>query len=128
MRGSLSYSVAVFCSLVLHAALVGALFVDWQPESKRVIMQPQYIEAKLVALAPKKKTPAPKLNAKPKAAPKKPKVDLAKKKRDEKKRLAKIAEQKKAEKTSRRGAFNQGGARAQRAAAARRAASPATGS
>ena len=96
MRGSLSYSVAVFCSLVLHAALVGALFVDWQPESKRVIMQPQYIEAKLVALAPKKKTPAPKLNAKPKAAPKKPKVDLAKKKRDEKKRLAKIAAQKKA--------------------------------
>ena len=96
MRGSLSYSVAVFCSLVLHVALVGALFVDWQPESKRVIMQPQYIEAKLVALAPKKITPAPKLNTKPKAVPKKPRVDLAKKKRDEKKRLAKIAAQKKA--------------------------------
>ena len=59
-------------------------------------MQPQYIEAKLVELAPKKKTPAPKLKSKPKAPPKKPSVDLAKKKREEKKRLAKIAAQKKA--------------------------------
>jgi colicin import membrane protein len=92
MSRSLSYSVAILFSLVLHVGLVGALFVDWQPDSKRVIMQPQYIEAKLVALAPKKKTPAPKS----KAAPKKPKVDLAKKKREEKKRLAKLAAQKKA--------------------------------
>ena len=92
MGNSLSYSVAILLSLVLHVALVGALFVDWQPESKRVIMQPQYIEAKLVELAPKKKAPA----SKPKAPPKKPKIDLAKKKREEKKRLAKIAAQKKA--------------------------------
>jgi colicin import membrane protein len=92
MGNSLSYSVAILLSLVLHIALVGALFVDWQPESKRVIMQPQYIEAKLVELAPKKKAPA----SKPKAPPKKPKIDLAKKKREEKKRLAKIAAQKKA--------------------------------
>jgi len=88
MRNSLSYSVAILLSLVLHIALVGALFVNWQPETERVIMQPQYIEAKLVELAPKKKAP--------KAVPKKPRVDLAKKKRDEKKRLAKIAAQKKA--------------------------------
>ena len=94
MRNSLSYSVAILLSLVLHIALVGALFVNWQPETERVIMQPQYIEAKLVELAPKKKSPVPK--AKPKASPKKPKVDLAKKKREEKKRLAKIAAQKKA--------------------------------
>jgi colicin import membrane protein len=92
MGNSLSYSVAILLSLVLHVALVGALFVDWQPESKRVIMQPQYIEAKLVELAPKKKAPA----SKPKAPPKKPKIDLVKKKREEKKRLAKIAAQKKA--------------------------------
>ena len=82
-------------SLVLHIALVGALFVNWQPETERVIMQPQYIEAKLVELAPKKKAP-PKSKTRPKAAPKKPKLDLAKKKREEKKRLAKIAAQKKA--------------------------------
>lgn len=88
MRNSLSYSVAILLSLVLHIALVGALFVNWQPETERVIMQPQYIEAKLVELAPKKKAS--------KAVPKKPRVDLAKKKRDEKKRLAKIAAQKKA--------------------------------
>lgn len=96
MRNSLSYSVAILLSLVLHIALVGALFVNWQPETERVMMQPQYIEAKLVELAPKKKTPAPKLKSKPKAPPKKPRVDLAKKKREEKKRLAKIAAQKKA--------------------------------
>ena len=89
MSNSLSYSVAILLSLLLHIGLVGAMFVDWQPESKRVIMQPQYIEAKLVKLAPKKKTPPPK------AKPKKPKVDLAKKKREEKKRLAKISAQKK---------------------------------
>ncbi|MGB0450232.1 MAG: protein TolA, partial [Porticoccaceae bacterium] len=92
MRNSLSYSVAILLSLVLHVGLVGALFVDWQPESERVIMQPQYIEAKLVELAPKKKAPPPKS----KAVPKKPRVDLDKKKREEKKRLAKIAAQKKA--------------------------------
>jgi colicin import membrane protein len=92
MSSYLSYSVAVFVSLLLHIGLVGALFVDWQPETERVIMQPQYIEAKLVELAPKKKTPP----AKPKAQPKKPKIDLAKKKREEKKRLAKMAAQKKA--------------------------------
>ena len=96
MRNSLSYSVAILLSLVLHIALVGALFVNWQPDTERVIMQPQYIEAKLVELAPKKKTPAPKLKSKPKAPPKKPSVDLAKKKREEKKRLAKIAAEKKA--------------------------------
>jgi colicin import membrane protein len=92
MSNSLSYSAAILFSLALHLVLVGALFVDWQPESERVMVQPQYIEAKLVELAPKKKAPPPKAKAKPK----KPRVDLAKKKREEKKRLAKIAAQKKA--------------------------------
>ncbi len=90
MSNSLSYSAAILFSLVLHLALVAALFVDWQPESERVMIQPQFIEAKLVELAPKKKVPPPK------AKPKKPRVDLAKKQREEKKRLAKIASQKKA--------------------------------
>ncbi|MDG1818751.1 MAG: cell envelope integrity protein TolA [Porticoccaceae bacterium] len=103
MSRSLSYSVAILFSLLLHIGLVGAMFVDWPSESKRVIMQPQYIEAKLVELAPKKKAPPPKAKqkAKPKPAPKKPKVDLAKKKREEKKRLAKIAAQKKADEKKR---------------------------
>jgi colicin import membrane protein len=92
MRNPLSYSVAILFSLALHLGLVGALFIDWQPDSERVVMRPQYIEAKLVDLAPKKKVSP----TKPKAAPKKPRVDLAKKKREEKKRLAKIAAQKKA--------------------------------
>jgi colicin import membrane protein len=97
MRNPLSYSVAILLSLALHLGLVGALFIDWQPDSERVVIRPQYIEAKLVDLAPKKKASP----TKPKAAPKKPRVDLAKKKREEQKRLAKIAAQKTAAKKKR---------------------------
>ena len=92
MRGSLSYSVAVLLSLLLHAGVVAAFLVDWQPETERVIMQPQYIEAKLVALAPKVKT-----------EPAKPKVDLAaqrlkEKRREEERRKKREAQKKAAEK------------------------------
>lgn len=89
MSHSLSYSVAVIVSLLLHGVLIGALFVDLQPETKRVVIQPQYIQAKLVTLAPKK-------TVQPVAKPKKPRVDIAKKKREEKNRRDKIAAQKKA--------------------------------
>lgn len=99
MRSSLSYSVAVLLSLLLHAALVAAFFVDWQPEGERVMVQPKYIEAKLVALTPKAK-------AEP-AKPKKPKVDLAaqrrkEQQREEQRRRAKIAAEKKAAEKKRR--------------------------
>ena len=92
MRSSLSYSVAVLLSLLLHAVLVAAFFVDWQPETERVMVQPQYIEAKLVALTPKAKAEPAK--AKPKPA--KPKVDLAAQRRKEERRKAEIAARKKA--------------------------------
>ena len=92
MRSSLSYSVAVLLSLLLHAVLVAAFFVDWQPETERVMVQPQYIEAKLVALTPKAKAEPAK--AKPKPA--KPKVDLAAQRRKEERRKAEIAVRKKA--------------------------------
>jgi len=95
MGSFLSYSVAVLVSLALHLGLVAVLFVGWEPETTRVMMQPQFIEAKLVELAPKKVV-------QPKAKPKKPKVDLAKqkreaKKRQDKQRRDKLAAQKKAE-------------------------------
>ena len=86
MGSLLSYSVAVLVSLALHLGLLAVLFVGWEPETSRVMIQPQFIEAKLVELAPKKTV-----------APRKPKVDLAKQKREAKKRRDKLAAQKKAE-------------------------------
>ena len=91
MGSFLSYSVAVLVSLALHLGLLAVLFVGWEPETSRVMIQPQFIEAKLVELAPKKTV-----------APRKPKVDLAKQKREAKKRRDKqrrdkLAAQKKAE-------------------------------
>ncbi len=86
-----SYATAVLVSIAVHVLVVGALLVNWQPDTKRVMMQPQFIEAKLVELAPKKK-PAVKKPATTKPA--KPKVDLAAKKREADKRRA--AEKKKA--------------------------------
>lgn len=86
-----SYATAVLVSIAVHVLVVGALLVNWQPDTKRVMMQPQFIEAKLVELAPKKK-PVVKKPATTKPA--KPKVDLAAKKREADKRRA--AEKKKA--------------------------------
>ena len=78
MKGVFNYSVATLFSLALHAIVVAALLITWESDHKQVIVQPQYIEAKLVELAPKKKE-------QPKAKPK-PKVDDAQKKREQAKR------------------------------------------
>lgn len=86
MREVTSYSTGALFSIVLHVAVLAALLANWESDSKKVIIQPQYIEAKIVELAPKKK---------PVAKPPKPKVDRAAKKREQDKRRA--AEKKKAE-------------------------------
>jgi colicin import membrane protein len=87
MKDVTSYSAGILCSMVIHVAVIVALLINWQPDSKKVMVQPQYIEAKLVELAPKKKPVAKK--------PPKSNVDAAKKKREQDKRRA--AERKKAE-------------------------------
>ena len=87
MKDVTSYSAGILFSMVIHVAVIAALLINWQPDSKKVMVQPQYIEAKLVELAPKKKPVAKK--------PPKPKVDAAKKKREQDKRRA--AERKEAE-------------------------------
>ena len=87
MKDLTSYSAGILCSTVIHVAVVAALLINWAPESKKVMVQPKYIEAKLVELAPKKKPVAKK--------PAKPTVDAAKKKREQDKRRA--ADRKKAE-------------------------------
>jgi colicin import membrane protein len=91
MGSFLSYSVAGLVSLALHLGLLAVLFVGWEPETTKVMIQPQYIKATLVELAPKK-------TVQPKA---KPKVDVAKQKREaqkrkDKQRSDKLAAQKKA--------------------------------
>ena len=86
MREVTSYSTGALFSIVLHVAVLAALLANWESDSKKVIIQPQYIEAKIVELAPKKK---------PVAKPPKPRVDRAAKKREQDKRRA--AEKKKAE-------------------------------
>ncbi len=83
MGSFLSYSVAILISLALHLGLIVLLFVGWQPEVTQVMMQPQYIEAKLVELAPKKVV-----------QPQQSKVDAAKRQREEKLRVEKQRQQK----------------------------------
>ena len=86
MRNVTSYSTGALFSIVLHVGVVAALLMKWESDSKKVIIQPQYIEAKIVELAPKKK---------PVVKPPKPKVDRAAKEREQDRRRA--AEKKKAE-------------------------------
>jgi len=86
MREVTSYATGALFSIVLHLGVVAALLANWETDSKKVVIQPQYIEAKIVELAPKKK---------PAAKPPKPKIDRAAKKREQDRRRA--AEKKKAE-------------------------------
>lgn len=80
MRDFTSYSSAALASFLLHAAVVAALLNSWEPETQKIVIQPQYIEAKLVELAPKKKPVVEKSS--------KPRVDAAKKRREQEKRRA----------------------------------------
>jgi len=82
-----SYIIAILLSIALHLVVIVALLINWQPQSKKIIVQPQYIQAQLVELAAKKK-PSQKKQVKPA-------VDLQAKKRAMEKRRA--AEQKRAE-------------------------------
>jgi len=78
MRDSLSYGIGILFSLTVHGMVLWVLVVGWQPATERIVIQPQYIEAKLVELAPKKKAVK---------KPKKPSDNTAQKKREKQKRL-----------------------------------------
>ena len=79
MRDSLSYGIGILFSLTVHGLVLWALVIGWQPMTQQIVIQPQYIEAKLVQLAPKKKA----VNKS-----KKPLVNnTAQKKREKQKRL-----------------------------------------
>ena len=81
----LGYFSGVLISIAVHVLVVGALLINWQPSSEKVMIQPQYIEAKLVELSPKKK---PAVKTPPAKSPIKPRVDPKKKKREADKRRA----------------------------------------
>jgi len=59
------YFIAVVSSIGIHAIVIAAVLANWEPESKKTLVQPQYIQAELIKLAPKK-APAKKPVAKPK--------------------------------------------------------------
>ncbi|MDG2019026.1 MAG: TonB family protein [Porticoccaceae bacterium] len=50
------YFIAAIASVGLHAVVIAAVLANWQPETKKTIVQPQYIQAELMELAPKKKS------------------------------------------------------------------------
>ena len=79
MRDSLSYGIGILFSLTVHGLVLWALVIGWQPMAQQIVIQPQYIEAKLVQLAPKKK--AVNKSKKP------PVNNTAQKKREKQKRL-----------------------------------------
>ena len=84
-----SYFIAVISSIGIHAIVILAVLANWEPETKRTVVQPQYIQAELIQLAPKKTAVT-----KPAA---KPKIDRAAKQREIDKRRAKekkLAQQK----------------------------------
>ena len=81
-----AYTTATVLSLVLHGLVIFALLVNWQPQSQKTIIQPQYIQAELIELA-----------AKTKPLPKKPEPKVSAVSDDEKAKQQAEAERKKAE-------------------------------
>lgn len=80
MKGSAtSYTWPVTASVLLHGALLAFIVIGWTPSEKpRKVITPQYIEARLLQLAPAVAQPEP-APAQPKPQPQaeEPKVDTA---------------------------------------------------
>lgn len=53
MSRFLSYVIGAMVSAVLHVGVVVALWANWQPSSETVYLQPKYVVAELVQLAPR---------------------------------------------------------------------------
>lgn len=81
-----AYTTATVLSLLLHGLVIFALLVNWQPQSQKTVIQPQYIQAELIELA-----------AKTKPVPKKPEPKVSAVSDDKKAKQQAEAERKKAE-------------------------------
>ena len=77
MKNYLSYGVGAIGSICIHGLVLSVLLIPGDGDTQAIVIQPQYINSKLVELAPKKKV----------VVPKKSKSDAAKKKRDRQRRL-----------------------------------------
>ena len=55
MGARTSYFVAAIVSIAFHAIVIAVVLANWEPETKNTVVQPQYIQAQLIELAPKKK-------------------------------------------------------------------------
>lgn len=65
-----SYLIAILSSLVIHGLVIFALVMSWEPDTRQIVIQPQYIQAELVQLAatqrPEPKKIAPVVRSTPK--------------------------------------------------------------
>ena len=77
MKNYLSYGVGAIGSICIHGLVLSVLLIPGDGDTQAIVKQPQYINSKLVELAPKKKV----------VVPKKTKSDAAKKKRERQRRL-----------------------------------------
>ena len=86
MKVSISYALGITFSLTIHGLIIAAMYGGWKAEPERVVIQPRFIDAKLVELAPKQKVVKKKKNTG---------ANAAQRKRDSQRRRA--AEKKKAD-------------------------------
>ena len=86
MKVSISYALGITFSLTIHGLIIAAMYGGWKAEPERVVIQPRFIDAKLVELAPKQKIIKQKKNTD---------ANAAHRKRDSQRRRA--AEKKKAD-------------------------------
>ena len=86
MKVSISYALGITFSLTIHGLIITAMYGGWKAEPERVVIQPRFIDAKLVELAPKQKVIKKKKNTD---------ANAAQRKRDSQRRRA--AEKKKAD-------------------------------
>lgn len=71
MKVSISYALGITFSLTLHGLIIAAMYGGWKTEPERVVIQPRFIDAKLVELAPKQKVIKKKKNTDANAAQRK---------------------------------------------------------
>ena len=79
MKVSISYALGITFSLTIHGLIIAAMYGGWKAEPERVVIQPRFIDAKLVELAPKQKEIKKKKNTD---------ANAAKRKRDSQRRRA----------------------------------------
>ena len=77
MTNYLSYGLGAIGSICIHGLVLSVLLIPGNGDTQAIVIQPQYINSKLVELAPKKKV----------VVPKKTKEDTAEKKRERQRRL-----------------------------------------